>query len=92
MSFCYKVVSFPFFGVNQRAREGKYEVRDLLATAVNKSPAVLFHAHSTTSKEKIVCSETRIWLENWSVLVYVNHSVCVGGQQSSNFNKLKGMK
>ena len=76
-----------FFGGIQRAREGKYEVRD--PRSINPS-RFYFRAHSTISKEKIVCPETRVRLENCFILVYVNHSDCVERQQSSNLNRLKG--
>ena len=68
-----------FFGGIQRAREGKYEVRD--HRSIN-APRFYFRAHSTISKEKVVCPETRVRLENCFILVYVNHSGCVGRQQS----------
>lgn len=71
----------------QRAREGKYEVRD--PRSINPS-RFYFRAHSTISKEKIVCPETRVRLENCFILVHVNHSDCVERQQSSNLNRLKG--
>ena len=74
-----------FFGGIQRAREGKYEVRD--PRSINPS-RFYFRAHSTISKEKIVCPETRVRLENCFILVHVNHSDCVERQQSSNLNRL----
>ena len=78
MSFCFKVVSFSFLEVfNERAR------------SINPS-RLYFRAHSTISKEKIVCPETRVRLENCFILVHVNHSDCVERQQSSNLNRLKG--
>ena len=62
-------------------REGKYEVRD--PWSINPA-RFYFRAHSTISKEKIVCPETRVRLENCFILVYVNHSGCVERQLSSN--------
>ena len=76
-----------FFGGIQRAREGKYEVRD--PRSINP-PRFYFRAHSIISKEKIVCPETRVRLENSFILVYVNQSGCVGLQQSANLNSLNG--
>lgn len=86
MSFCFKVVSFSFLEVFNK-REGKYEVRD--PRSINPS-RFYFRAHSTISKEKIVCPETRVRLENCFILVYVNQSDCVERRQSSNLNRLKG--